>query len=145
MQFNPGFKSAVIIVAAALGAACATPSRQAGTAAVDEGRGDQAARSSDANDGRIVGIPAPNSKFAKLRLGMSLGDVDRLIGGGDDQNHYPTGKGWIPFYFGSDTQRIEVLYRGEGCLTFTGGNQFGGGHNDLIRIEVDSAGRCFKA
>jgi hypothetical protein len=134
-------KFAVLVVVAAV-AGCATepqPTRTVGAADAHDGSLTNASE----GDG-IVGTPAPNSKFAKVQLGMNIGEVGRLIGGGDDQNHYPTGKGWIPFYFGSDTQRIEVLYRGEGCLTFTGGNQFGGGSNELIRMEVDSEGRCFK-
>jgi hypothetical protein len=94
--------------------------------------------------GQIIGSPTQDGKFGKLKIGMTLSEVSALIGGGDDQNHYPTGKGWIPFYFGSDTQRIEILYRGEGCLVFTGGNQFGGGSNELIRVENDPKGSCFK-
>jgi hypothetical protein len=96
------------------------------------------------NQGQIIGSPTQDGKFGKLKIGMTLSEVSAVIGGGDDQNHYPTGKGWIPFYFGSDTQRIEILYRGEGCLVFTGGNQFGGGSNELIRIENDPKGSCFK-
>lgn len=72
-------------------------------------------------DGEIVGTPAPNSKFAKLQIGMTMGEVSSLIGGPDDMIRHETGKRWIPFYFGNDAERIQVLYRGEGCLTHTGG------------------------
>ena len=133
--------AAIVVVAAVAG--CATDAQSTRTAAAANAQSGSTMRNVS-SDNQVVGAPTPDSKFAKVRLGMSLGEVDGLIGGGDDQNHYPTGKGWIPFYFGSDTQRIEVLYRGEGCLTYTGGNQFGGGSNQLIRIEVDPNGRCFK-
>jgi hypothetical protein len=56
---------------------------------------------------------------------------------------HETGKRWIPFYSGNDSQRFQVLYKGEGCLTYTGGNVFGGGENELIRIAADEKGQCF--
>ena len=93
-------------------------------------------------DGEIVGNPAPNSKFAKLQIGMTMSEVSSLIGGPDDMVRHETGKRWIPFYYGNDVQRIQVLYRGEGCLTYTGGNVFGGGGNELIRITVSPKGGC---
>lgn len=95
-------------------------------------------------DGEIVGTPAPNSKFAKLQIGMTMGEVSSLIGGPDDMIRHETGKRWIPFYFGNDAQRIQVLYRGEGCLTYTGGNVFGGGGSELIRITVSPKGGCLE-
>src|SRR4051812_5786850 len=64
-------------------------------------------------DGEIVGTPAPNSKFAKLKIGMTPHDVNSLIGVADDMSHHETGKRWIPFYFGNDVQRMEALYKGE--------------------------------
>jgi hypothetical protein len=129
-------KTLVILSAAVLIAGCAAQRTASAPPA------DGAASSAR---GQIIGTPAQDGKFGKLKIGMTLSEVSALIGGGDDQNHYPTGKGWIPFYFGSDTQRIEILYRGEGCLVFTGGNQFGGGSNELIRIENDAKGSCFKS
>jgi hypothetical protein len=128
-------KNLVVFSAAVLIAGCASQ-RTASAPPTDAAAG--------SNQGLIIGSPTQDGKFVKLKIGMTLSEVSALIGGGDDQNHYPTGKGWIPFYFGSDTQRIEILYRGEGCLVFTGGNQFGGGSNELIRIENDSKGSCFK-
>ena len=94
-------------------------------------------------DGEMVGFAAVNSKFAKLQIGMELNEVTKMIGGGDAQYRHETGKRWIPFYFGNDVQRIVVTYNNEGCLAFTGGNQFGGGGNELIRITADpSLARC---
>jgi hypothetical protein len=31
-----------------------------------------------------------------------------------------TGKNFIPFYMGTDTVRLEAIYRGEGRITFAG-------------------------
>jgi ABC-type amino acid transport substrate-binding protein len=94
-------------------------------------------------DGEMVGFAAVNSKFAKLQIGMELNEVTKMIGGGDAQYRHETGKRWIPFYFGNDVQRIVVTYNNEGCLAFTGGNQFGAGGNELIRITADpSLARC---
>ena len=78
-------------------------------------------------DGELTGTPAPGGKFSKLTIGMTMSEVTSLIGGPDNLTRHETGKRWIPFYFGSDAQRVQVLYRGEGCLTYTGGNVFGGG------------------
>ena len=35
-----------------------------------------------------------------------------------------------------------ILYKGEGCLVFTGGGAFAAG-GDLIQIAVDPAGSCY--
>ena len=32
---------------------------------------------------------------------------------------------------------MQALVKNEGCLSYTGGNVFGGGGNQLIKIEVD--------
>jgi hypothetical protein len=93
-------------------------------------------------EGELVGTPAPGSKFAKLQIGMELNEVFGLIGGGNNVTSNETGKRWIPFYFGNDARRVQVAYAGEGCLTFTGGNIYGGGGNELIRIAVDARGVC---
>lgn len=53
-------------------------------------------------------------------------------------------KRWIPFYYGSDVKRLQVYYKNEGCLTYTGGNVFGGGTNKLIRVIVDPKGGCWR-
>jgi len=95
-------------------------------------------------EGEIIGTPAKSSKFAKLQLGHTFREVSDLIGAPDDILRHETGKRWIPYYFGSDAQRLQVLYKSEGCLTYTGGNVFGGGSNKLIRITVDPKGACWK-
>lgn len=95
-------------------------------------------------EGQIIGTPAKNSKFAKLRPGQTFRQVSDLIGPPDDMTRHETGKRWIPFYYGGDAQRLQMYYKNEGCLTYTGGNVFGGGGNELIRITVDPKGGCWK-
>src|SRR5512137_1604821 len=73
-------------------------------------------------EGEITGNPAPGSKFKKLQIGMSMKQVTDLIGQPTDQGSYVTGKAWIPFYFGSDRYRHEMVYKGQGRLIFAGGS-----------------------
>lgn len=75
---------------------------------------------------------------------MTLAEVNKMIKAPDDMSRYETGKRWIPFYFGSDAQRLETYYEGEGCLTYTGGNVFGGGDNRLIKITVAATRKCME-
>lgn len=69
--------------------------------------------------GEIVGTPAPDSKFAQLQIGMTLEQVENLIGRPNNSDSRITGKQYQPFYFGGDTQRTEAFYNGEGQLTFS--------------------------
>lgn len=59
-------------------------------------------------DGEVFGTPAPNCKFAKLKIGMTYREVNSLIGAPDDIFRHETGKRWIPFYFGNDAQRMQA-------------------------------------
>lgn len=72
-------------------------------------------------EGEIIGRPAPGSKFTKLKIGMGMRQVTDLIGRPSDQGAYVTGKAWIPFYYGSDRYRHELVYKGQGRLIFSGG------------------------
>jgi hypothetical protein len=95
--------------------------------------------------GEIVGKPAPNSKFAKLRIGMEMSEIQAIMGRSPDRSHgYESGKRWIPFYYGNDARRVQALYKGEGCLIVTGGNIWGGGSGDLIQMSVDPTGACYQ-
>lgn len=96
-------------------------------------------------EGEIIGTVRPNSRFSKLKIGMTMSQVHALIRTPDDMSRHETGKRWIPFYFGDDVQRIEVLYKGDGCLTYTGGNAFGGGGDQLIIITADPSGKCYNS
>jgi hypothetical protein len=88
-------------------------------------------------EGEIVGKPARGSKFTKLQIGMTTDQVIALIGPPTDRFIHSTGKGRIPFYFGSDRTRHEYAYRGHGRLTFAGGS-IGSSSRHLISIVHDA-------
>lgn len=95
--------------------------------------------------GELIGTAAPTSKFAKLQIGMSMSETQELLGRAPDRFHtYESGKRWIPFYFGNDARRMQVLYKGEGCLIFTGGGVWGNGAGDLLTIAADTTGACYQ-
>lgn len=130
----------LILATAATLTACA--SRQASTAPATESApatksapAKEGAKSESAPaEGAIVGKPAKDSKFAKLKIGMTLPQVERLIGPPTKQWQHPTGKASIPFYFGPDRWVIQYSYKKEGILTFNAG-----GDQSLTRIEVNKA------
>lgn len=144
-------RSIIIIMLTGLLTACAssqtkTASTQpaATPAATEAPKNTKIVKSNDGSfEGEIVGTIAPNSRFSKLKIGMTLSEVNALIKAPDDLRRHETGKRWIPFYYGNDAQRMQALYIGEGCLTYTGGNVFGGGSNQLIRITADTTRSCF--
>jgi hypothetical protein len=85
-------------------------------------------------EGEITGKPGPRSKFTKLEIGMPMKQVTDLIGQPTDQGVYMTGKTWIPFYFGSDRHRYELVYKGQGRLIFAGGSMGDLSGSNLIWI-----------
>lgn len=128
----------LIVITAASLTACAT--RQAATTESEStstsksAPAKESAKKEAAPEGAIVGKPAPGSKFAKLKIGMTLPQVEKLIGPPTKQWQHPTGKNAIPFYFGPDRWVIQYSYKGEGILTLnSGGDQL------LTRIEVNKA------
>lgn len=78
--------------------------------------------------GEISGVPAANSRFTKLKIGMSQQQATDIAGQPTDQGAYVTGKAFIPFYFGSDKTRWEMVYKGQGRLIFSNQAGFGSGH-----------------
>jgi hypothetical protein len=86
--------------------------------------------------GEIVGSPALGSKFDKLKIGMTLKQVENLIGEPNNTDSRITGKQYQPFYFGGDTQRTEAFYKGEGQLTFSNMHPDSAA-DTLIRIMVN--------
>lgn len=89
-------------------------------------------------EGEISGVPAPNSRFAPLQIGMGIRQVVDIVGPPTDQGAYITGKAFIPFYFGSDRSRFELIYRGQGRLIFAGGSIANPSGGNLIWI-INSA------
>lgn len=61
-------------------------------------------------EGEITGKAFPGSKFTKLKIGMSRAEAVALVGAPTDEGAYVTAKAFIPFYYGSDTSRIELAY-----------------------------------
>jgi hypothetical protein len=85
-------------------------------------------------EGDITGKPAANSRFTKLQIGMGMRQVTDLVGPPTDQGAYVTGKAWIPFYFGSDRYRHEMVFKGQGRLIFAGGSAGDWSSGNLIWI-----------
>ena len=91
-------------------------------------------------DGEVVGTVAAGSAFSKVQIGMELNEVTRMLGNPVRMTSHETGKRWIPFYYGNDVRRANLHYAGEGCLSFTAGNRFGGGGHELVVITADPTG-----
>lgn len=88
-------------------------------------------------EGEVYGNIPPNSKWAKLQIGMEQPQVERILGGTSAEiRTHPTGKAFIPFYFGTDRYRYEVVYRGQGSVSYTGGS-WGAGQGVLMMINYD--------
>jgi len=93
-------------------------------------------------EGEITGKPGAKSRFTKLQIGMPMQQVVNLIGQPSDQGAYVTGKAWIPFYFGADRHRYEMVYKSQGRLIFAGGSlgNFTGGNLIWIIHNAAEAG-----
>jgi len=103
------------------------------SSAVEAGSGRQVKGQGDW-EGEITGKSWPGAKFDKLAIGMPMRQVTDLIGQPSDQGAYVTGKAWIPFYFGSDRHRYEMVYQNQGRLIFAGGSMGDWGSGHLIWI-----------
>lgn len=79
--------------------------------------------------------PPAGSELAKVEKGMDPVRVQSILGAPDHQNTYDTGKRWIPFYYGSDLQRTEWRYRGQGRVVFS--HNRWSGNLKVIRILYD--------
>ena len=88
-------------------------------------------------DGEVYGTIPASSKWARLQIGMHQSEVERILGVSHNVRAYVTGKAFIPFYFGSDRHRYEVVYPGQGSVAYTGGS-FGGGMGVLMMINFDA-------
>ena len=133
--------AATLVLAGCSSISLEQPSAQPGAGAGGDVR---VVRSYDGSfDGEVSGTPAPESRFAKLKIGMELEQVHKLIGEPDQLYSHDTGKNWIPFYFGADGRRIIAHYRGEGCLTYSAGGVFNS-KKQLLRMDVDATGQCYK-
>ena len=134
----------LIVLAAALATACAskqakteTPEKAAPPAKAAPAPAKESAKEpakKEAPQGVVIGKPAAGSKFSKLKIGMTLSQVEKAIGHPTKQWTHPTAKASIPFYFGPDRWVIQYSYKGEGVLTLNSG-----GEQLLTQIEVNKA------
>lgn len=89
-------------------------------------------------ESRIEGNFPAESPFAKIKLGMTQGEVHNILGQPTDTKAYQTGKAWIPFYFGPDVMRTDEFYKGVGVITYTGAG-IGGVHWTVFRAIYNTA------
>ena len=121
----------------AAGSSASQPAPQQKAAAAPQRTDGRKVKSKDGKvEGEIFGTPARRSKFAKVQIGMSRNQVEKLIGVPDDSDSHVTGRQFAPFYFGGDTQRYEAFYKGEGQLTYANNTRFSA-PDTLIVITVD--------
>jgi len=69
-------------------------------------------------EGETTGQSFPGSKFDQLKMGMSIQEVVQRLGEPNEFTTYMTGKAFIPYYFGSDQSRREMVYANQGRLVF---------------------------
>ena len=121
----------LIVLAAALATACAskqakteTPEKAAPPAKAAPAPAKESAKEpakKEAPQGVVIGKPAAGSKFSKLKIGMTLSQVEKTIGHPTKQWTHPTAKVSIPFYFGP--LGYSVFVQGRRCVD----TQFGWG------------------
>ncbi len=118
-----GYDAVISAPAAQASSASASSSSQASK---DGDRPSRQVKSDDGSvEGTVYGSPAAGSKLARVKIGMTEGEVRKAIGEPDDISSYVTGKAFIPFYFGNDSARVEWIYSGLGSIAFNAGG-FGG-------------------
>jgi hypothetical protein len=78
----------------------------------------------------------PDSPFAKVKVGMGSDEVFATIGAPTSQNHYMTGKGFIPFHYGGDNSRMKGHWKGIGTITFSQNHAFSSGMS-VMSIDYD--------
>lgn len=93
--------------------------------------------------GYIQGIPAANSKFADLKIGMGQKEAMDIAGAPTDQGAHVTGKAFIPFYMGSGAVETWLHYKGVGRLLFASNGGFSTS-TGLIGIEHDATERGYR-
>jgi len=81
--------------------------------------------------------PPADHRMAQVKLGMTSGQVDEIMGSPSNQKSYITGKAFNPFTaYGNDSgSRVEYAYAGEGRVVFAV-PRWGGGLK-VERIDYD--------
>ena len=108
--------ASLILVAGAYGCKTTSSAESGSTKARLPPRSEKAAKPAPAN------IPA-GSPLAKVKMGMQRAQVYDLIGQPTSTRVFPSGKGFIPFYYGPDTVRTGAFYKGLGRVVFSGADR----------------------
>ncbi|HSX88148.1 MAG TPA: hypothetical protein VLG17_09120 [Pseudomonas sp.] len=83
------------------------------------GKGRPAANAASAAPAQAVAAQGSGS-FSNVRTGMSMDEVNALLGAPSATFSHQTGKAWIPFNFkGKDVARVVSLYKGKGRIVFS--------------------------
>ena len=114
--------AALILVAGASGCKT-TSSAESGSTKEAPAKSEKAAKKAP------LPIPA-DSPLAKVQMGMRRAQVDDLIGQPTSTRVFPSGKAFIPFYYGPDTVRTGAFYKGLGRIVFSGAHI-------VVEIEYD--------
>ncbi len=85
----------------------------------------------DPSKGQFIGSPAPSSKFSKLKFGMDIYEVKKLIGQPDDQYDHVDGSGY--------NRQMEFYYKNEGQLTFDYSSSMAN-HLAIIKVDQNATG-----
>jgi outer membrane protein assembly factor BamE (lipoprotein component of BamABCDE complex) len=120
--------ASLIIVAGAYGCKT-TSSAESGSEKKAPAKSEKAVKSEKATTAAPANIPA-SSPLAKVKMGMQRAQVDDLIGQPTSTRVFPSGKAFIPFYYGPDTVRTGAFYKGLGRVVFSGAHQ-------VVEIEYD--------
>lgn len=126
------YKTLVFYAILTLGAGCAATNKSS------EPSPQSTAQAKQLPESRIEGNFPADSSFAKIKLGMTQGEVHQILGQPTDTKSYQTGKAWIPFYFGPDVMRTDEFYKGVGIVTYTGAG-IGGVHWTVFRAIYNTA------
>ena len=125
-----GWKSTTLAAVMMLLGACS------GQSARHEGAA-SAAPAASASASSAAPIPEA-SPLSKVKPGMNFKAVRGLLGPPADENTYPTGKAFTPFYYGNDARRTAWYYKNMGRVTFAAGNVYGGAsEGEVISVEYD--------
>ena len=120
--------ASLILVAGAYGCKT-TSSAEGGSTKEAPAKSEKAVKSEPAAKPAAAPIPA-SSPLAKVKMGMQRAQVDDLIGQPTSTRVFPSGKAFIPFYYGPDTVRTGAFYKGLGRVVFSGAHV-------VVEIEYD--------
>ncbi len=131
------FRTALgVAAAAALGlAACAHSGNSGGSGNQSSPKAAEAPKKAQKTKAPEGVAPPAGTLLSKVSLGMSDTEVHNAIGGPTSTNTYPTGKQFIPYYFGPDVMRTDWKYKGQGRVVFSHDRY--GSNMKVVRIDYD--------